>query len=51
MLCGDLKGKESQERRDTWLCNADSLCHTAETNTILKSKYTPIKINYKKASE
>ena len=33
MLCGDLSRKEVQERRDTCIHAADSLCCTVETNT------------------
>ena len=32
-LCGDTNGKEIQEREDICIHVADSLCHTAETNT------------------
>ena len=44
MLCGDLNGKEIQGGGDICICVADSLCCTAETNTAVKSNYTPIKI-------
>ena len=43
-LC-DLNGKEIQERGDICIHIADSFCCTVETNTILQSNYTPIKIN------
>ena len=48
MLCGDLDGKSIQKRGDLCICIADSLCCIVETNTILSSNYTPIKINFKK---
>ena len=35
VLCGDLNGKEIQKRGDICIRIADSLCCTAETNTIL----------------
>ena len=35
MLCGDLKGMEIQKREDPCMHVADSLCCTAETNTLL----------------
>ena len=35
VLCGDLNGKEIQKRGDIYIHIADSLCCTAETNTIL----------------
>ena len=38
MLCGDLNGEESKKER-TYICIADSLCGTAETNTTLKLLY------------
>ena len=47
MLCGDLNGKEIQNRGDICVCIAESLCCTVETNTTLQSNYTPIK-NVKK---
>ena len=40
-MVGD--GREIQERGDICICVTDSLCGTAETNTILESNYTPIK--------
>ena len=48
MLCGDQNGKEIQKRGDICICIADSLCCTVETNTILQSNYTPIKIFLKR---
>ena len=35
MLCGDLNGKETQNRGGTCICITDSICCTAETNTTL----------------
>ena len=35
VLCGDLNGKEIQQRGDVCICTADSLCSTVETNTAL----------------
>ena len=35
MLCGDLNEKEIQKREDIYLCMADSLCSSVETNTTL----------------
>ena len=49
-LC-DLKGKEVQKGGDTWICVADSLCCTPETNTTLEGNYTQIKINFFKKKE
>ena len=37
MLCGDLSRKEIQERRDTCIHAADSLCCTLETAAAAKS--------------
>ena len=37
MLCGDLSRKEIQERRDTCIHAADSLCCTVETAAAAKS--------------
>jgi len=37
MLCGDLSRKEIQERRDTCIHVADSLCCTVETAAAAKS--------------
>ena len=51
MLCGDLNGKEIQNRGDICTCTADSLCCTAETNTTLESNYTLMKINFLKKKE
>ena len=34
-LCGDLNGKKIQNRGDTWLHIADSLCYAVDTNTTL----------------
>ena len=34
-LWGNLNGKEIQKRGDVHICVADSLCFTAETNTVL----------------
>ena len=48
MLCGDLNGKEIQKRGDICIHTADSLCCTAETNTMLSSNYTPKKIHQEK---
>ena len=42
MLCSDLNEKEIQRRGDTCIHVADSLCCTTESNTTLKSNYTPI---------
>ena len=47
-LCGDLYGEEIQKRGDTCVCTADPPCSMVETDTTLKSNYTPIKINFKK---
>ena len=50
MLCDNLEGwdgeggREVQERGDTGIRIADSLCYTAETNTTLQSNYNPIKM-------
>ena len=38
-------GKEAQEGGDICMYIANSLCCTAETNTILQRNYTPIKKN------
>ena len=46
-FCGDLNGKEIQKRGNMCIYVADSLCCTAETNSIV-NKYTPIKIKNKK---
>lgn len=35
VLCGDLNGKEMQNRGDICVCIADSRCCTRETNTTL----------------
>ena len=35
VLCGDLKGKEIEEKRDIYVCIDDLVCCTAKTNTIL----------------
>ena len=43
MLCGDLKGKETQKREDPCVHVADSLCCTAETETALYSNCTLFK--------
>ena len=43
MLCGDLNGKETQQRGDMCVHVADSLRRTVETNTTLYSNYTPTK--------
>ena len=43
----DLNGEEIQNRGDTCMCIAGSLCCTAEINTTLKSSCTPVKINFK----
>ena len=42
MLCGDLTGREIKNE-GIYMYIADSLCCAAETNTKLKSNYTPIK--------
>ena len=42
-FCGDLNGKEIQQRGDVCTRAADSLCWTEETNATLSSNYTPIK--------
>ena len=39
MVCSDLNKKEMRKRGDICICAADSLCCTAETNTILWSNY------------
>ena len=39
MLCGGLKGKEIQRRRDISINIADSLCCTVETSTVLQSNW------------
>ena len=44
VLCGDLNGKEIQNRGDVCICVADPLYYTGEINTTLYSSYTPIKI-------
>ena len=45
MLCegwdGDRVGRETQEGEDVCMRVTDSLCGTAETNTTMKSNYTP----------
>ena len=43
-------GREAQEGKGTRIHIADSLHCTAETNTILSSNYTPIKINVSASS-
>ena len=48
MLYGDLNRREIQGREDICICVAQSLRCTTETNTTLKSNYTPIKNNIKK---
>ena len=45
-LCGDLDGKEIQKSGNIRRHTTDSLCCTAETDTALQSKYTPIEINF-----
>ena len=42
----DLYRKEVQKGGDLGLRKADSLCCEAETNAILSSNCTPVKINY-----
>ena len=37
-------GREGQEGGDVGIHIVDSLCCTAETNTILQTKHTPIKM-------
>ena len=51
MLCGDQNEKEIQKRGDRCICIADSLCYTAEINTMLQSNCTPMKINKKNKLE
>ena len=46
MLYDDLNGKEIQKRGDICIHIPDTLCCTAEINT-LESNYAPIKINKK----
>ena len=46
MLRSDLNGKEIQKGGNICVHITDSLCRTAETNTTLKSNYTPIKMNF-----
>ena len=41
--CGDLNGKEIQNRRGICVDMADSLCCLTDTDTAVKSNYTPIK--------
>ena len=43
-------GREAQEGKGTRIHIADSLHCTAESNTILSSNYTPIKINVSASS-
>ena len=45
VLCGDLNGKEIQNRGHLCTCITDSLCNTAGTHATLQRNYTPIKIN------
>ena len=49
-LCGDQNWKEIQKRGDICIRKADSLCHTAETNTNVKQLYAN-KINLKKQQQ
>ena len=53
MFSDHLEGWEGGARGwgygDIRICIADSLCYTAETNTTLKSNYTPIKMLHKKS--
>ena len=44
ILHGDLNGKEIQKRGDIDKSICDSLCHTALTNTILSSNYSPTNV-------
>ena len=44
ILCNGLYGKESEKRLDICIRITDSLCCTAESNTILSINSTPIKI-------
>ena len=50
MLCVHLEGsdreggRETQDGGDMGICIDDSLCYKAETNTPLKSNYTPIEM-------
>ena len=45
MLCGDLNGKEIQNREDICICIADSFHCIVETITTLEGNYYPTKIN------
>ena len=44
ILHGDLNGKEIQKRGDIDKSICDSLCHTALTNTISSSNYSPTNV-------
>ena len=44
-------GREGQQGRDVCIHIADSLSCTAESNTAVKSNYTPIKINKNEKNE
>ena len=47
LFCGDRNGEEIKKRGDICICAVDSLSCTVETNRILPSNYTPIKVNWK----
>ena len=49
--CGDPNGKEIQKGGAICICMADSLCCTVDSNIILQTNYTPIKINLKNKNE
>jgi len=42
VFCGSLDGRGVQERMDTSVCMAESLCCSTETITTLLISYTPI---------
>ena len=42
VLCGSLVWRGVWERKDTYICMAESLCHPPETITTLLIGYTPI---------
>ena len=48
MHCGDLNGKEVQKRGDMYVCIADSLCYTTETNTAFIVKQLHANKSFKK---
>ena len=49
MFCGDVNRSKSKKRGNVCICMADSLYCAAETNTTLKSNYTPVKSNFQKS--